>query len=125
MSFPSAPAKARQRLQMHGSDITIQHYEIEDGGSRGSRPVESEEQTVKAYVQDKSASTNLHELLGRELSIDVTFRVLEKSMHDDLRDGGHDGASRVTYHGRTYVVRHVEDEGDGTLTLHCSTWESD
>lgn len=110
---------------MHGVDISIQHYEIEDGGSRGNRPVESEEQTVKAYPQDKTASASLSELLGRELSIDIRFRVLEEDMHEDLRDGGHDGASRVTYNDRTYVVEHVEDEGDGTLSLHCSTWESD
>lgn len=125
MSFPSSAAAARQRLQMHGVDISIQHYEVQDGGSRGGRPEESEADNVKAYVQDKTGSARLADLLGRELNIDITFTVLAEEISDDLRGGSHDAASEVTYRDRTYVVEHVEDEGSATITLHCSTREDD
>ncbi|ELY23018.1 hypothetical protein C500_21180 [Natrialba magadii ATCC 43099] len=108
---------------MHGVDISIQHYEVGEGGSRGSPAEESATDDVKAYVQDKSASTSLSELLGQEMSIDIVFTVLADDVDEDLRDGGHDAASTVTYHGRSYVVEHAEDEGGATITLHCSTRE--
>lgn len=125
MSFPSSAAAARQRLHMHGVDISIQHYEVSDGGSRGAHPQESETDNVKAYVRDKSGSSGLAELLGQELNIDMTFSVLAEEISDDLREGGHDSASTVTYRDRTYVVEHIENEGGATLTLHCSTREGD
>jgi len=125
MSFPSSAAAARQRLHMHGVDVAIQHYEMTDGGSRGAHPEKSETDNVKAYVQDKSGSSGLAELLGQELNINITFTFLAEEISDDLRDGGHDSASTVIYRDRTYVVEHIENEGGATLTLHCSTREDD
>lgn len=119
---PSATAAIRKRLQMHGVDIALQHYEEADSG-RGTIWQESEEETIKAYPSYSGSSSTLGELLGIELQEEMAFAVLADDVSDDLRDGGHDGATDVTYDGRSYVVEQVEDLKQGTVTLHCSTLE--
>jgi hypothetical protein len=60
-------------------------------------------------------------LFGLELQNDIAFIALESELSDQATDGGHAGASEVSYNGRSYVVEHIEDNGTPAVVLHCTT----
>lgn len=121
MSRNRTESLLRRKLYTHGSPVEIQHYTEADGGSRGPEWQPGEADQINAYPDTSGGSRQLGELFGVELQNDIAFTVLESELSDQATDGGHAGASHVTYNGRDYVVEHIEDNGTPAVVLHCTT----
>ena len=121
MSRNRTESLLRRKLYTHGSAVEIQHYIEADGGSRGPEWQPGETDEINVYPDTSGGSRQLGELFGLELQNDIAFIALESELSDQAADGGHAGASEVSYNDRSYVVEHIEDNGTPAVVLHCTT----
>ena len=125
MKHSSRSASVRRRIRRRGVPIDVTYYELVDDGSRGPRYEEVKTEQVAAYPDLGSATASIDDLFGAELPVDATFTVLRADIDEELlREGGGDGATRIEYKDRTFIVERVPDDGRQTLEIECSTPEN-
>ena len=112
-------SSAQRKIGRDGVPITLVHYDRVEHGSRGSTWQEAAKEDVSAYPDFGGSSVSYDaQPTGAEINIDAVFYVLRRDISDEyLTEGGHDGASRVEYRNRRYIVERVEDRGQTVLAL--------